>query len=253
MSQHNLEDMLDRLYTSRSTRRNSDAIMAIIPPVGPRTLGSEDEQWTHECGVLFNIDRAVEDSQRRRVGVTDVNDLMVAIAAQAYDPTLVFLDDKADLTLKWVTGTLKPAFQSTRVPFKKPWPEFLAALLNPSCLSCEDCSTLCTLFGVQVGHIGALGDIVIPQSLLDADLTRLLIDARTSSQTTLGALLTEARQRCPTSTDTRAQTMPGLRKQAAMLAVCSKHDTRAVLASRLASRQAALDQYEDQNQSPTSN
>ena len=249
MTWQNSDDMFTQLCNVQSANRTSSTA-PIVPPVGPRTLGSEDVRWTHECGVLFNIDRVVDDSQRKRVGATDVNDLMIAIAAQAYDPTLVFLDDKADLTLKWITDTLKPAFQSTRLPFKKPWPEFLAALMNPSCLSCEDCSILSTLFRVHVGYVGALGDIIIPHSLLDADFSHPLIDARVATETSLGALLIEGRRICPSSTC--AQTMPGLRRQAAILAVCSKNDPRAILASKIASRNAALDNYEHQHQSPTS-
>jgi hypothetical protein len=240
-----LDDMLDRIHDPRPSSH------AIVPPVGPRTLGSEDTRWTRECDALFDIDRAVEDSQRKRVTTADVNDLMVAIVAKAHDPTIIFSEDKAVLTLEWVTGSLKVAFQTMRMPFKKPWPEFLAALMNPTCLSREDCSVLSALFGVNVGHVRANGDLVIPQSLLDADFDHPLIDARSATETNLGALLGEARERRPIAKS--AQTMSEIRKQANALAICAKHDTRAVLSSKIASRGAALDERQRQHHRPTSN
>jgi hypothetical protein len=261
MTDH-IAEMLDKLCDHA---RNLGS-HAIVPPIGPRTLGCEDSRWTRERDALFDVDRAVEESQLKRVTVADVNGLMIAIAAKADDPTLIFADDKEAVALRWTMGVLKPAFQAMRVPRKKPWPEFLVALMNVSCLTSGDCDILSTLFGVHIGHVREdSGELVVPQCLLDADFTSTVIDARSASDTVLGALVAEAHGRYinrprahshtkvhahgqSTSTRYSTQTISELRIRANALAVCAKHDSRAVLSSKLASREAALHIH-----SPTSN
>jgi len=248
-----LEDVLDAIQAPDAVR----PLQAVVPPVGPRTLGNEDERWTREIEEITDVQRIVEDHQIKRVTPADVTDFMVSIVAKADDPTIAFSEARREVALAWITRTLKPAFQSVRVPNKKPWPEFLASLMDPRALSRSDADIMHTLFGVAVGHPGEAGELVIPQALLDADFGSDAIDARTGSDTSLGLLVAEAWERYlasrpqPSGADrprrggaevsTVANTSIGeLRASAAALAVRDTRDPKATLACKIAARKAAL-------------
>lgn len=241
-----IDDVMNCMLTCRSSAMRGN--VSTVTPVGPRTLGSDDTRWVADCESLHGIDRTIDAYRKNNVD-KNINKLLIEIAAAADDPRLAFDDAKTELTSTWITKKLKPAYQSTRFCGKKPWPEFLAALMHPECLSTTDCCALSTLFGVHIGLIDPDGELIIPSAVQNSELDRRIIDATRGSETEVGCLISVAWSRIAVK-DEPATKMKDLKNQIRALGMSDDGGPRAVLASRVSSRLAALRAYEGQR--PTS-
>ena len=231
----NIVNTLDRLSVTRAAADDR----AFVPPTGPRTLGSEDELWTRDLASLTDTQRLLELNQTERLAPCDMNDLVVVLAARAEDPTMIFDDIKQARALHWLMGRFKRTYQAIRIAGKKPWPEFLSSLLNPGSLSTDDCGALYTMLGTAVGHVAPCGTLVIPRPVRDASFSTVIVDARTANESALGTLCREAMAH--TSDAVPSADAAVMRAQASALGMVFEGVPRQRLASKLASRYAALE------------
>lgn len=238
-----LKDVLDRIECANSCAE------APTCPLGPRTLGEVDDAWEKDVANKVVEQSRIEDAHETNLCDDNVTDLMVSIVAHVEDPGIAFRSDRSESTLRWAKGPLKEMYQALRFPDKKPWPEFIATLMNPvNAITSVDCSIIQTLFSMRIG-VARGKAVVLPDLILDSEFVTALLDIRTCRETTLGDLAQSAFDEfSKAETDIASITMLEMRTLASALAIrVPGRIARARLASQLSARLAALRVY-----SPTS-
>jgi hypothetical protein len=195
---------------------------------GPRVQGNSDKGWEDDNAIFANADRCLEATSD---AVLPNTPLMVALAASAEDPTIVFKEDPEALASAWFTGPLKIDYQAARVPGKRAWPEFAASIKSSSGLTHPDVCTLALIARLDLATLEG-GKLIISPRHLDKPFTTLVMDARAARETAMGLLVRDAVQALPA----RAP----LKQVAQALALSDGPGRCGVLAARIASRQAAL-------------
>ena len=210
---------------------NVNVRQASVPVVvGPRTQGASDELWDKDVRSFRRQSDIAEMATDKQ---TSVSKMMVALASHT-NPTLQFKADCNAHVHNWFVTDFKRSYQAARVPGKRPWPEFAASLRSGMGLVDADLAAISIVAAVDVVTIDDNRLIVAPL-LRDKPYGTSVMDGRTSTLTTLGALCDEA---LGILHDTAG---PGhLHEVARALAMDSSKHTRPAIASKVASRTAAL-------------
>ena len=206
--------------------------------VGPRTHGQDDSAWvaddrafrarTECCGVEAALESAATATP-----------LIVAMAAWN-DPTLPFRNMSQSTAYAWFTGDLKRAYQSTRVPGKRPWPEFAAAVRAGFGFVPADAQALALAARVDIAAIERGGKVIASQRVLDAPFDTSVLDTRSATVVPLGSVCTRAVEQAESTRCAVSNTGAWHHALASALAMDRGRMTARTLAAKVAARQAAL-------------
>jgi len=213
-------------------------------PIGPRTHGSEDPAWTRDVDLFVSARRRVEASVD---SAPHVSAAMLKFASLCDDPTLQFRSDRDEMVLRWFSGKFKRAYQSIRVPDKRPWPEFACALQTGTGISTPDVAALALIARVDVACVSR-GKLMVAPRVNGIPLHREVVDATTGACVPLGSLVARAvrqeeglEEGCVGSASYASATLTRLRRFAETLAIDHAGKTRDRLRALVASRLAELD------------
>jgi hypothetical protein len=209
--------------------------------VGPRTQGSSDHSWDADARLFtrtFSLDVADAAVDRQ----TSASPLMVSIASWT-DPALRF-DSNCDARAHtWFVTDFKRGYQGVRVPGKRPWPEFAASVRSGFGFAEADFAALALVARVNVATVEGTR-LIVPPLLLDKDFNTMVLDARSSLPTALGLMCDDA-LRGTRNADRAAMASKPTHLCDVATAIATEHRgvPKKILASKVASRRAALDKF----------
>lgn len=200
---------------------------------GPRVHGERDEEW--ESDVQSFRTARVTAEKRQDASAEATSPLVLALACTE-DLAMRFRPGADEAALAWFCTTFKRAYQETRVPEKRPWPEFAASVRTRVGFTRADLAALSISADLNAGTVQD-GALIVTPRLEDAGFESAVMDVRTCLETTLGHLCAEAMERV-----SPGRAAPHRRHVSSALAMSPS--TRVdVWNSRIASRQSALDVY----------
>lgn len=206
--------------------------------VGPRTHGHDDSRWNNDADLFENAQKKADAAMDVDTSVTPT---MIAIAS-GEDPAVQFRSDCEARVHSWFVNELKPSYQATRVPGKRPWPEFAASMKSGVGFTVPDAAVIGIVCNVTVGTIERGPGLVLPTSALDKPFESAALDVRSGETVRLGDLSREAVANLSEEKNSSGSSASDNRAVARALAIDTRGLSGKRLASKIASRKAALDQ-----------
>lgn len=224
-----IEDLRNRIVNGRAYQNVEEATEGGSEGVQSTHIENASDEWMRDVDfAAFRSRRATQVEVARPASTR----LLFSLACRE-NPAIQFQNDVDGAVQGWFSRDFKRRYQMTRIPDRRPWPEFSATMRTGFGYSSVDASAIAMICDTCVADVTAAGELVLPRRCRDMPLADFYVfDVRTGDEIPLGEFVAKAHShdRKRDSAITRAS----------RLAMTFSDMPRNVLQSKIAARVAEL-------------